>query len=356
MLFEDKTQNNVMVDLMGTVDSDLSTEEGTLINHSFRGAAVEFEQAYIGLGMIEQNGYVLTADREHLILRGKEIGIVPYQKTNAVWKAVLNTDITTGTRFSAGKLTYICTEKIGSLTFRLKCEQGGSIGNMIQPELMPIEYLEGYEDGKLTELLIPAKDDENTEDFRNRYLETVGKIQAFGGNREQYNTMMRGFDGVGACKIFRVTQEERRIKIYFLNALFQAPNRILVDDIQKKVDPVGKQGEGEGEAPIYHIVDIYPCESVTVKIDLELEIDTGYTWEGIYPDILSGLDDYFYQLAKTWENEENLIVRILKINAALANVEGIVDIRKTMLNGIAENVVLDKISIPVRGDVSCIES
>ena len=49
MLFEDKTQNNIMIDLVETVDSDVNTEEGTLIDHSFRGAAAEFEQAYICL-------------------------------------------------------------------------------------------------------------------------------------------------------------------------------------------------------------------------------------------------------------------------------------------------------------------
>ena len=84
MLFDDKTQNNIMIDLKEATDPDTNTEEGTLIDHSFRGAAAEFEQAYIELGLIDQNGYAETADREHLILRAKERGIEPFPASNDV--------------------------------------------------------------------------------------------------------------------------------------------------------------------------------------------------------------------------------------------------------------------------------
>ena len=87
MIFPDKTLNNIMIDLKSTVNSDISTDEGTLIDHSFRGAAAEFEQAYIELGVIDQNSYAKTADREHLILRAAERGMEPYPATNAIWKA-----------------------------------------------------------------------------------------------------------------------------------------------------------------------------------------------------------------------------------------------------------------------------
>ena len=60
MAFEDKTQNNIMIDLKAAIEPDTSTEEGTLIDHSFRGAAAEFEKAYIELELIDQNGYAET--------------------------------------------------------------------------------------------------------------------------------------------------------------------------------------------------------------------------------------------------------------------------------------------------------
>lgn len=353
MLFEDKTQNNVMVDLIETVDSDISTEEGTLINHSFRGAAAEFEQAYIGLGIVDQNGYAGTADREHLILRAKERGVTPLEATRAVWKAEFNVEIPINARFSAGELTYICTEKMEGKYYRLMCEQAGTIGNTQQGELNPIEYVNGYDTGELKELLEPARNTEETENFRARYFSIMAAAQAFGGNRAQYKQVMHGISGVGACKIYRVTREEKRIKIYFLNNLYQTPNETLISDVQEIIDPIGKQGEGEGEATIFHVVDIYPCTSETVNIAADVTIDTGYTWEDLLPEIKTRVEEYFLELAKGWENEEFITVRILKVNAAIASAEGIIDVQNTALNGKEENLLLDPNAIPIRGEILC---
>lgn len=353
MLFEDKTLNNIMIDLKSTVEGGMSTGEGTLIDHSFRGAAAEFEQAYIELGLIEQNGYAGTADREHLILRAKERGIEPLPASNAVWKAEFNIDIELNTRFSAGELTYICTEKIEAGKYRLMCEQAGTRGNIKKGELIPIEYIDGFDSGELTELLTPARDDEETEVFRARYISTVTEAQAVGGNRAQYKAVMHEIEGVGACKIYRVTQNEKRIRIYFLDSAYRTPNETLVADVQEIIDPIGKQGEGEGQATIFHIVDVYQCLSEQVKIEATITIDTGYVWEDLLPSIQEKIDNYFLELAKGWEDEEYITVRILKVNAAIASVEGIVDVQETALNGKEENLLLDPNAIPVRGVIVC---
>lgn len=353
MLFDEKTQNNIMIDLKEAVDPDTNTEEGTLIDHSFRGAAAEFEQAYIQLGLIDQNGYVETADREHLILRAKERGIEPYLATNAIWQAEFNIDVELNTRFSAGELTYLCTKRTEAGKYRVMCEQAGTKGNIKQEELIPIEYINGFEDGRLTELIVPARDDEETEAFRARYISIIAsRAQAFGGNRAQYKKMMHEIEGVGACKVYRVTQDEKRIKVYFLDSAYHTPNSTLVSDVQEAIDPIGKQGEGEGEAPIFHVVDVCPCTSEQVKIETNVTVDTGYTWEGLLPDIEDKIDGYFLELAKEWENEKYITVRILKVNAAIAGVEGVVDVQDTALNNKAENLLLDPNAIPVRsGDV-----
>lgn len=353
MLFDDKTQNNIMIDLVEAVDSDINKEEGSLIDHSFRGAAAEFEQAYINLAMIDQNGYAKTADREHLILRAAERGVSPYLSTNAIWRAVFNTDVPLNSRFSAGESTYICIEKEESQTYKIMCEQRGTSGNKTQEALSPIAYIEGYEQGKLTELLTPARDEEKTEDFRARYFSIISAAQAFGGNRAQYKQAIHDIEGVGACKIYRVTEDERRIKIYFLNSLYAAPDETLVSKVQQIMDPLEKQGEGEGQAPLFHTVDIMPCAQEVINIESEITIDTGYAWEDMLPDVRAAVDKYFLELAQNWENEEYITVRILKINAAIAGVEGVVDVQKTLLSGRAENAILNQNTIPIRGEILC---
>lgn len=353
MLFDDKTQNNILIDLKAAADPVTNTEEGTLIDHSFRGAAAEFEQAYIALGLIDQNGYAKTADREHLILRAKESGIEPFPASNAVWKAEFNVDIALNTRFSAGELTYLCMEKIEPKKYRLMCEQAGIQGNKKQEELTPIEYTEGFESGELTELLKPARDEEETEAFRARYISIVSAAQEFGGNRAQYKKIMHEIEGVGACKIYRVTKNDRRIRIYILDSTYAAPNETLISEVQEIMDPIGKQGDGEGKAIIFHTVDIYPCMSEIVNIEADITIDTGYTWEELLAGIQEKIDSYFLELAKSWENEAYITVRTLKVNAAIASVEGIIDVQETAFNGKKENLLLNPNAIPVRGAILC---
>ncbi len=353
-MFEDKTQNNIMQDLVDTVDSDISTEEGTLINHSFTGAATEFEQTYISLGLLDENGYAETADREHLIMRAKEHGITPLEKTNAIWKAIFNIEVSINSRFSAGELTYICTEKIEGFTYKLKCETAGIIGNTKQLDLTPIEFISGFESGELTELTTPARDEEETEVFRARYLSIVGAAQAFGGNRAQYKQIMHNISGVGACKVYRVTKDVKRISIYFLNSQYGIPNEILVTDVQEIIDPIEKQGQGEGAASIYHTVDLYACNAETVNIAAKVTIDTGFVWADLLPMVQTKIDEYYLELAKTWENEDYLTVRILRINQAIASVDGIIDVQETALNGSEANKIMDPNAIPVRGEIICL--
>ena len=64
------------------------------------------------------------------------------------------------------------------------------------------------------------------------------------------------------------------------------------------------------------------------------------------------IDNYFTELNKTWENEQYLIVRALRVAEAMASVPGVVDVQDLKLNGIADNTTLGSYEIPVRGEVT----
>lgn len=353
MQFEEKTLENVMIDLLAEIDSGISTEEGTLINHALRGAAAEFERVYMELGVTDLNGYAATADREHLILRAQERGIAPFPATHAVWKAVCAADIPINTRFSAGDVTYICTGKLEDGTYSFMCEQTGTAGNAEYDSVYPIDFIEGFDSLELAELSVPARNEEETEAFRARYLSIVTSTQAFGGNRAQYMKEMLEIEGVGACKIYRALRGRRRIQIYFLDSAFKMPDASLVEKVQELIDPFGRQGEGEGAAPMFHIVDIYPCQQEAVNITAAVTMKEGCVLEDLLPIMKERLDGYFLELAKSWENTEYITVRILKVNAAIADVQGVIDVQGTTLNGKTENLLLNPNAVPVRGDIVC---
>lgn len=71
------------------------------------------------------------------------------------------------------------------------------------------------------------------------------------------------------------------------------------------------------------------------------------------PQIKEKVDSYCLELAKGWEDCDHIAVRVLRVNEAIASVEGIVDVQGTTLNGKSENLVLDPNAIPVRGEIVC---
>ena len=71
--------------------------------------------------------------------------------------------------------------------------------------------------------------------------------------------------------------------------------------------------------------------------------------EECLPYIEEAIDAYYTELNSTWSSEENLIVRVAQIEARLLNLQGIVDVVGTTINGQDANIVLDENAIAVRG-------
>ena len=164
-------------------NSRLDTREGSLVWLGSAPAAVELQNLYIALQSVLDETFADTASRDYLILRAKERGISPLPATPAVleMEATPKTlDIPLGTRFSIGSLNYSVTKNSGGGKFGLTCETAGEAGNDYSGDIIPIEYVAGLEACKVTALLVPGEDEEDTEIFRKRYLDSLNS-QAFGG-------------------------------------------------------------------------------------------------------------------------------------------------------------------------------
>ncbi|WP_200802556.1 baseplate J/gp47 family protein, partial [Clostridioides difficile] len=125
----------------------------------------------------------------------------------------------------------------------------------------------------------------------------------------------------------------------------------LVNLVQEEIDPLQNQGEGLGLAPIGHRVTVEGVTSTTINISAEITYKNGYTWENIKSIAEEAIDDYLNELNMSWEDEENLIVRISQIETRLLSIDGVLDIANTMINSIASNLNVDKDSIVLRGEV-----
>lgn len=358
-MYEDQTYEILLARALAKVATDVDKREGSLIMNAIAPVSAEHANIYILLDSIIRNGYIDTADiREYVVARCRERGINPYEATKAVLKGKFNMEVPIGSRYSYDELNYIAKAFIGSETgedevtyfyYQMECETAGVIGNTGFGELTSIEYISKDLTGELVELLIPAEDDEDIDSLKERYLGSFDS-NPYGGNKQDYKDKTKALDGVGGCIVIPVWNGGGTVKLIIIDSDFNKASTVLVDTIQEKIDP-NPQGEGNGIAPIGHTVTVTTPDNFTVNISVRLTLNEGYTWSQIKPSIEEVMEAYFLELRQAWE-EEHLVVRISQVENRILNLDGVLDVADTKLNGVAGNLSLEIMELPVFGEVS----
>jgi uncharacterized phage protein gp47/JayE len=268
-------------------------------------------------------------------------------------RGVFEQEIETGERFSCGDYTYAVTEQIEGYTYKLTCETEGTQANANLGDLDPVDYIDEYLGGTITEILVPGTDDEDEDEFRQRVIDSF-QTTAFGGNKADYRLYVDAMDGVGGCKPKRREEDSPWIYITVISSEYGVPSEMLIGEIQTAVDPEQSHGEGDGMAPICHSVLIQPVEAVQIDVGATVTFDTGYSPDTSGTSIQNAISAYLLELRRGWEaNEQNdIIVRIAQIEARILTVEGVLDVKDTTINGMDENLSVGCTKIPVMGGVT----
>ena len=352
-MYENMSYEIILERMLDRIPNTLDKRESSPIYNGIAPAAMELMGIYLELELIIQETFGDTASREYLIRRAKERGVEPYPATKALLKGMFTPstiNIPIGSRFSLNDLNYIVQSKTLDGEYNLECEETGVKGNQHSGDLIPVEYVEGLETAKITELLIPGEDEEDTEDFRKRYFNSLDS-QAFGGNRSDYITKVNGVPGVGGTKIYRAWNGGGTVKLVIVNSQYKKPSTELIQQVQEIMDPLELQGEGFGLSPMNHITTIFGVDETIINITTNITYQSDYVWGDVKVNVEKTIDEYFLELNKTWADSENLIVRISQIETRLLNIIGILDVANTKINTLAENLILDVNSIALRGDV-----
>lgn len=383
-----------------TKNKNLDSRESSPLWHGLAPASVEFQNLYIALDTILQETFADTASRDYLILRAAERGLSPLPATYAVLELTITPAelaLAMGTRFSIGELNYYVSAYKTPGVYEITCETPGEAGNDYAGQVIPIEYVEGLETCSVTSLLVPGEDDEDTEVFRQRYLDSLNS-QAFGGNRIDYIQKVNAIPGVGGVKVYRawngniqpatmippegtdewltglsdapegvkewlavVYQAGKNnlltvggtVKLVIIDSEFKAPSEVLINQVQTAIDPLQNAGEGVGIAPIGHVVRVEGVQKEQVDVSFSLYYQHDWNWEAVESYVTQALNDYFLELAQTWaDQEEALVVRISQIESRLLNITGILDIANTKINGEDSNFTLQLDHIPNLGTIT----
>lgn len=405
-MFEEYDFDTLMDRMLSNVSDELDKREGSIIYDAIAPAALELANFYISLDMVINEVFAESASYYYLIKRASERGLLPKEETNAIllMKVVpANTSISLGDRFNLDELNYTVTSIIdGNVgTYQVECETTGTVGNQQLGVLLPIETeneLNDMESATLEEVLIPGEDEEDVETFRERYFASFNN-EAFGGNKADYIEKVNNIDGIGGCKPIRAwsggynpskmipTDEVKMwfesqskdtlgeniynwlstiynasinklltvggtVKLVIINSEFRKPSATLIQTVQEEIDPTNTTGEGDGVAPIGHVVNVIGVNEIPINVTLlSVEYETGYSFDVLKDAIETTIENYLLDLRQSWASNDNLIVRTSQLEAQLLLMSGIVDIQGILLNGQEGNITLDGDSIPIRGDV-----
>lgn len=405
-MYENMTYEALLKRALARVPTGIDKREGSMVMNGVAPSMAEIAQLYIGLDFVFTATYLATAPREYLIKRAADRNMAPYPASAAVFRAEFNIEVPEGTRFSCEDLNFVVTgpaieeDPPGEwVAQRVTCETAGAAANSYSGTLIPIEYVNGLTHAELVSVLIPGDDDEETEVFRKRVLDSFHSL-AFGGNQADYVEKVTAMDGVKAVKVHPVWNSDIEpaslipdetvqawytstvatltgsaaqwltavytaalnkkltvggtVKLVLMASNNAAPTETLIVTVQTAVDPTQNAGEGLGLAPIGHVVNVTGVTPESVNITLNLTYATGWNWDAVKSYVESVIDEYFEELAGTWASSDYLTVRISQIESRILSgcAAMITDIGGTKINGKEENLVLDADSIPVRGDVN----
>lgn len=354
-MYEDQTYEEILNRSLDRVATDVDKREGSVVMNAVAPTSAEHAQLYIELAGIVDNGYADTAIREYLVKRCKERGITPEEATYATLKGEFDVDVPLGSRFSLDELNYAVTEFIsivGELrSYELVCETAGTEGNKYFGDLSPITYIGNPTICRLTELLIPAEDEEDTEVLRARYYASFNSTP-YGGNKQDYITKTNSLAGVGATKVIPIWNGGGTVKLIIIDSDFNSATSTLVNSVQEAIDPIGFQGQGVGVAPIGHTVTVVSVENVSVVITTNITYNEGYSWATVSTEVNEAMEAYFLEMRKDWANQDYLMVRVSQIETRLLQITGILDVTGTKINGVEANLTLEYNQVPVLGGIS----
>ena len=295
------------------------------------------------------------------------------------------------------------TGESGTVLMQLiRCETAGTVGNASEGlQLIPIEYVPGLAPATVGKLVTAGEDEEPTEDFRARVIEAMRSI-SFGGNKADYREKVLALDGIEQCKVYPVWNGDLKpadlqpdettlnaaksavsalsdgtAKTYLTKIINAAEGKKLtvggtvrvvvmssnVDDrtvseagvaeVQTMLDPADAAGEGDGLAPIGHVVKVDSVRPRAINITVGVSCAAGVDSETLKNVMRGVIEAAFRAQAAEWEKLDHITVYnsmlLTQIMTACASL--LRDMNEPVLSGADRrgNLVLESDEIPVLG-------
>lgn len=346
MFQPNKKFENILSEMLDRIPDEFDKREGSVIYDALAPAAMEIESLYYALDVVMTETYAETASRENLIKRAREKGIIPYPAVKSIVKGQFNVKIKNGIRFqtpSGIRFEVLKPINEDEFLYELLCEAAGEVGNISSSNLIQIDFVEGLNKAEILSIIRLGTEEEDTELFRQRYLNSFKEL-SFGGNKAEYKEKTLAIPGVGAVKITPVWNGGGTVKITVLDTAFNKANDILLQKIQQEFDPT-QDGTGVGIAPIGHIVTVDTPNELNVSVQVDIRFTNNITFENRKSEIEKVVIDYLNSEKRNW-SKHNIILRTVVLSSKLLNIANVEDIITLRFNNKNGNLVLNENEIP----------
>lgn len=349
---EDITEEFLMEECMEMgLDLGVDTSQGSIYMDAAAGHILRTAKFFNDLRQVQEIISLNTCTGEVLDERLMERGMSrnPPQATSAQYKVIfVGATPEIGDRMMCDGHFFVLSKE--EEDYIITSEETGSDLNHLENGLPAIPELDvdNLISATLGELVTAALDPEDDESARERLIRKISG-PAENGNKTQVKAWCEEVEGVGRARIIPLWDGENTVLGIIVAADGGVPTSQLVEEVQEHLDP-GALGFGEGVATIGQHFTAKAAQAVTIQITVDVEKQSDASYTSIKENFVSGLQQYFADLALG--TEDKATVRYTSIGARLAQIPGVVDYDNLEINSDTQNITCTIYQVPVLGEVT----
>lgn len=348
-MFEEKTYERLMQDILDNAPSDIDTRPGSIFYDAVSGITLKIAKLYTDLDHVFRLIFLDTASGEYLDLKAQEHGLKRFPASRSKYMfSFTGSTPETGERFFCNGMYFTLIQEDNTLF--LEAEEPGTNSNNISADTaaVPVDTIDGLESAVFMRCVQPGAEEETDESLRTRIFEKIAGPSE-NGNKQHYKTWCESIGGVGRARIVPLWAGANTVKGIIINREGLPADPSVVSAVQEYIDP-GASGLGEGAANIGAKFTAAAAKSKFVSVSFSAELASGKTVDNVKTEAQEAVKLYFKDIALS--SETNAVVRISRIGSIIQNLDSLVDYSNLKINSGTVNIEIDHNAVPVIGQVT----
>lgn len=342
-MYGEKTYENIMESMLARIGDDMDKREGSIIYDATAAVAYQLAQTYFLLENYLDLVFPDTSAGEFLDRFVSSFHLERKKAVKAVRYGIFDREVPEGFRFSTmGEASLVFAvrdfvkEENGEYTYLLECETPGTAGNDSSGSLIPVLYLEGLKRAELGAVKTSGTETESDDSLRERFFAKVMRPSTSGNVYDYYNWAM-SCHGVGAAKVFPLSDGPGTVKVVIANEKKEAAEEALIRSVADYIETV---------RPIGAAVRVLSAAEQAVNVSAKVKLSAGTNLGRAQQEFEKVVEEFMRNHSFTAQE-----ISLARIGNLLMGVSGVEDYLDLTLNGEAANVRLSDEEIAVAGAV-----